>query len=441
MTSSAPTRLTGWGRATGSLATVHQATSADDVRGVIRTAGRGGVLARGLGRSYGDAAQNDGGTVVTLHAGHDELDLDSAAGIVRVPAGASIDRLLRELVARGWRLPVMPGTRFVSVGGAAAADVHGKNHHVDGSFGRWVDELSLVDGCGDERKLSPAADPDAFWATIGGMGLTGIITGAVLKVEPLVSTQVQVRTRRFRELDAVIRAMETSPYRYHVAWVDAAPGGGFGRSVLDEGDDHDLPDDELLFAPRRPVPMPPLGVNVVRPSVTKMFNELWWRRAPQDRHWLVPMSRFFHPLDGLGGWSRAYGRRGFLQWQIAVPFGAEALLERSLRALCKIGAVPSLVVLKRFGESSPAPLSFPVPGWTLAVDIAVGPPWLPQLLTRLDEEVADAGGRVYLAKDARMSPEAFSRMYPRVEQWRSVRDRLDPEGRFASDLARRLELV
>jgi decaprenylphospho-beta-D-ribofuranose 2-oxidase len=335
----------------------------------------------------------------------------------------------------------MPGTRYVTVGGAVAADVHGKNHHADGSFGRWVDALSLVDGGGELRELSRTDDPDAFWATVGGMGLTGIVAEATLSVEPVVSTQMRVRTRRFRDLDAVLRAMESSHDRYHVAWVDACPGRGFGRSVLDEGEDNQQPDENLRFSPRRPVPMPAVPVNVVRPSLTRVFNELWWRRAPDDDVGLVPLSRFFHPLDGVGSWFRAYGPRGFLQWQMAVPFSAEHLVRRSLQVLGEAGAVPTLVVLKRFGESTPAALSFPIPGWTLAVDVAAGHRQLPRLLAQLDEEVVDAGGRVYLAKDARMSAATFARMYPRLAEWRAVRDRLDPDARFGSDLARRLEIV
>ena len=235
--------------------------------------------------------------------------------------------------------------------------------------------------------------------------------------------------------------MESSQDRYHVAWVDAAPGRGFGRSVLDEGDhDDDGPDADLRYAPRAPVPAPRLPFNVVRPRVIGAFDALWWRRAPSDRVGRVTTSAFFHPLDGVGSWNRLYGPRGFLQWQIAVPLQARPLVERSLRMLATSGAVPALVVLKRFGAASPAPLSFPVPGWTLAVDVAAGPRALLPLLDRLDREVADAGGRVYLAKDARMRRDVFERMYPRLDEWRMVRDDLDPRGVFTSDLARRLGL-
>jgi decaprenylphospho-beta-D-ribofuranose 2-oxidase len=411
------------------------------VQEVVRAAPAGGVLGRGLGRSYGDAALNAGGRILRLPPPTGPVELDTGSGVARVPAGASIDGLLRDLVPRGWRLPVMPGTRYVTVGGAIAADVHGKNHHDDGSFGRWVRELTLVDGCGDIRVLSPSADPDAFWATVGGMGLTGVVTEAELLVEPTVSTSIQVRTRRFTTLPEVMEAMATSTNRYHVAWVDAVPGKQFGRSVLDEGDDNVTADEVLKFAPRPALPTPAVPVNVVQPWLVKRFNAVWWRHAPADTTRLVPMSKFFHPLDGVGSWSRAYGRRGFLQWQMAVPFAAADLVELSLRRLAESGAVPSLVVLKRFGEATPGPLSFPVPGWTLAVDVPVGHPALGSVLDGLDEAVADSGGRVYFAKDSRMSPSVVARMYPRLDEWRAQRSRLDPDGRFASDLARRLELA
>jgi decaprenylphospho-beta-D-ribofuranose 2-oxidase len=226
-----------------------------------------------------------------------------------------------------------------------------------------------------------------------------------------------------------------------VAWVDAAPHVGFGRAVVDEGHDVTDPDDEIVYAPKRPIEAPSLAMNVVRPAVISTFNAAWWRRACNDQESVVPMTRFFHPLDGVGQWPRLYGRHGFLQWQIAVPLHARELVSRALWRLASSGAVPSLVVLKRFGDPSPAPLSFPIAGWTLAVDVPAGHPGLRALLDQLDDEVADAGGRVYLAKDARARAETIARMYPRLSEWRAVRARLDPDGRLQSDLARRLALT
>ena len=436
-----PTRLTGWGRVTASYASVLSTCNEEEVSAAVSAAGSDGVVARGLGRSYGDAAQNASGVVVAPIEPDAPIELDSARGRVHATAGTSLERLLRFLLPRGWRLPVLPGTRFVTVGGAIAADVHGKNHHVDGSFSRWVHDLRLVDGRGYVRDLAPDRDPAAFWATVGGMGLTGVVTSATLAVEPVVSTSIRARTTKFTDLDAVMDAMERSPARYHVAWVDAARGSGFGRSVLDEGDHAETPDEALRYAPRVRVAAPPLPVNIVQPWVVAAFNKAWWRRARDQHETLVPLTKFFHPLDGVAQWPRLYGPSGFLQWQMAVPFTARHLVEESLRALVAAHAVPSLVVLKRFGASSPAPLSFPIPGWTLAVDIAAGHPGLRPVLDRLDEQVADAGGRIYLAKDARADAATVARMYPRLAEWREERDRLDPDQRLCSDLARRLKLA
>jgi decaprenylphospho-beta-D-ribofuranose 2-oxidase len=433
--------LAGWGGLTASTACLRHASGVEDVVALMASDDGRGLLARGLGRSYGDAAQNGGGDVIMPIAPEAPLELDTAVATVRAPAGASLERLLRFLLPRGWRLPVLPGTRFVTVGGAIAADVHGKNHHADGSFGRWVRDLTLVDGTGCVRRLSPDHEPDEFWATVGGMGLTGVITSATLTVEPAVSSRIRMRTTKLATLDQAMDAMESSSSRYHVAWVDAAPHSGFGRAVLDEGTDVTEPDAEIIYAPRRPITSPPMPVNVVQPALVGAFNAAWWRRARHLHESVVPMTKFFHPLDGVGRWPRLYGREGFLQWQIAVPFAARHLVPRVLWRLAASGAGPSLVVLKRFGDPSPGLLSFPISGWTLAVDVPAGRPGLLALLADLDLDVADAGGRVYLAKDARADATTIARMYPRLGEWRAVRARLDPHGRLRSDLARRLALT
>jgi decaprenylphospho-beta-D-ribofuranose 2-oxidase len=417
-------------------------------------ADRRGIIARGLGRSYGDAAQNAGGAVLDatwLDAIH-RVDLDS--GRVTVGAGVSLQTLMERLVPLGWFVPVTPGTRLVTVGGAIAADIHGKNHHVDGSFCSHVIEMTLVTPTGTVT-ISTSSDPDLFWATAGGMGLTGVITTATLQMIPIETSYMLVDTERADDLDSVMDKMLTGDdaYRYSVAWIDCqSTGSRLGRSVLTRGDHARLddlperlrrsPDRARAFVPRTlaRVPLTPPG-GLLNPLTVGAFNEFWFRKAPvhqvaKPHH----MTGFFHPLDGVGDWNRLYGRKGFLQYQFVVGDEHGETVRTVIERLTVLKLASFLAVLKRFGPGDPGPLSFPMPGWTLALDLPVGHPGLDQLLDDLDEQVMRVGGRVYLAKDSRVSPAAFRAMYPRIDEWQAVRNRVDPEGVLRSDLGRRLGL-
>ena len=408
-----------------------------------------GVLARGLGRSYGDAAQNAGGAVLDATAQTGPIDVDHATATARVGAGVSLDQLMRRLVPLGLWVPVTPGTRFVTVGGAVAADIHGKNHHRDGSIGTHLRSLILAAPTGTCR-LTP--EDDLFWATVGGMGLTGVILEAEVALPRIPSATLLVDTDRTDDLDGVLDLMERGDdaYHYSVAWIDClARGRHLGRSVLTRGDFaavDDLPTERrrasLAYHPTVRVQAPPLFPSgVVNAWSMRAFNEAWYRKAPRCRR-AEPQSipTFFHPLDGVGGWNRLYGGRGFLQYQFVVPFGEEGALRAAIGRLADAGAASALAVLKRFGPANRGPLSFPQPGWTLALDLPVTPE-LAGLLDGLDELVAVAGGRVYLAKDSRLRPELLPVMYPRLAQWRAQRDRADPDAVLASDLDRRLHLT
>jgi decaprenylphospho-beta-D-ribofuranose 2-oxidase len=440
--------LTGWGRTSPSSAVVRRVRSTDDIRDAIGSAGPRGVLARGLGRSYGDAAQSGGATVLDLSL-LNSIELDPDAGTATVGAGASLDAVMRALVPHGWFVPVTPGTRMVTVGGAIAADVHGKNHHRDGTFGSHVQSMVLVDGSGVVRTLDPSTTPDAHWATIGGMGLTGIVTQATFDLIPITSSRISVDTERTKDLDDVMSRMldGDDAYRYSVAWVDSVHPSG--RGVLTRGDHATREQlsgkdaaDPLGFEPKVLATAPAIVPNgLVNPLTMRAFNEAWFRKAPTRRMGeLQRIGEFFHPLDIVQDWNRVYGPQGFLQYQFAVPDVAGALVGRALAALRSVGALSALTVLKRFGAANPAPLSFPQPGWTLAVDVPAGVDGLGEVLDRLDEEVVAAGGRLYLAKDSRMSPAMMAATYPRLAEWQRHRDAMDVDGVFTSDLARRLSL-
>ena len=444
--------LTGWGRTAPSGAEVVAPLGSGDVGRFVASANGRGVLARGLGRSYGDAAQNAGGTVLDMTALAGVHDFDPTTGQVRLDAGVSLDALMRWAVPRGWFPLVTPGTRFVTVGGAVAANVHGKNHHVDGTFVRGVSRLTLVTPTGT-HEVAPDRDPDLFWATAGGMGLTGVVAEVSMGLRPIATSRMYVDTERARDLDDLLDRMTARDHAYHysVAWIDCmARGARLGRAVLTRGRHAEVDElpalgkrTPLAYGPRQLAAAPPWVPSGLLNAVTvRAFNEAWFRRAPVHREGEIQtIPAFFHPLDGVAGWNRLYGARGFLQYQMVVPFGAEETLRAVVERLAETRVASFLAVLKRFGDRDPGHLSFPTAGWTLALDLPVGDPRLGPLLDRFDEQVVGAGGRVYLAKDARLRRELVEAMYPRLADWRAVRDRVDPDRRLTSDLDRRLDLT
>ena len=440
--------LTGWGRTSPTAAETLAPRDQDEISKVLAGATRRGVLPRGLGRAYGDAAQNAGGVVLDMTSLGSSLSI-GPTGLARASSATTIDDLIRAGLAQGWFVPVTPGTRQVTVGGAVAADIHGKNHHRDGSFMAHVRHLTLVTPEGEHRL---AGGDDLFWATAGGMGLTGVVTEVELQMIPVASSSMVVDTDRTTDLDQTLAVMSDGDdsYRYSVCWIDClSRGGRLGRGIVTRADHAPV---EALPASRRADPLtfsagsllaaPPwVPSGLVNLATASAFNEAWYRRAPRhEKAGVQSIGSFFHPLDGIRGWNRLYGRKGFLQYQVLVPFEAEDVLRRLIERLAT-ERCPSLIgVLKRFGPGDQGHLSFPAPGWTLAIDIPVGPPVVGPLLDELDGWVADAGGRIYLAKDSRMRPELVEAMYPRLAEWREVRDRVDPNHVMASDLGRRLGL-
>ncbi|MFD5738680.1 FAD-binding protein [Streptomyces massasporeus] len=444
------TTVTGWGRTAPTAARLIRPRSYEEAAAAVRDCGARGGIPRGLGRAYGDAAQNAGGSVLDMTALDRVHAIDADGGTVLCAAGVSLHRLMEVLLPLGWFVPVTPGTRYVTVGGAIGADIHGKNHHVSGSFARHVLALELLTADGEIRTVIPGTP--LFDATAGGMGLTGVILTATIRLQPVETSLMSVDTERTTDLDDLMARLAATDhrYRYSVAWIDLlARGAATGRAVLTRGDHAPLDAlparlrrDPLAFrTPRLPATPELLPEGLLSRTTVGLFNELWYRKAPRARTGrLQRISPFFHPLDGVPHWNRVYGRGGFVQYQFVVGYGREDALRRIVRRISERRCPSFLAVLKRFGESDPGWLSFPVPGWTLALDIPAGLPGLGAFLDELDEEVAAAGGRVYLAKDARLRPELLAAMYPRLDDFRELRARLDPRGVFVSDLARRLSL-
>lgn len=438
------------------MADVLAVSSVEDTRLVVTGAGERGVIARGLGRSYGAAAQNAGGRVLVMDESTDvrgpDMFLDPVSGALDVSAGVSIDSILRYSVPRGWFVPVTPGTRFVTVGGAIASDVHGKNHHVDGSFGQHVLSLRVMLSDGSEVDISPTERPEWFWATIGGMGLTGVILRASVQLLRIESSAMKVETQRLPDFDAVCAAMseggDDDSYRYSVCWVDLlATGSAMGRGVLTRGDHamaSEAPgDDPFDYDPKVRLRAPSWVPNgLLNKASIRMFNEMWFRMAPSRLSVDVQsIPSFFHPLDGVRDWNHLYGTNGFIQYQFIVPLDRTDVLRNVISDFSRAKVGSFLAVLKRMGPHNPAPMSFPTEGWTLTLDIPAGLRGLAELLSSVDGQVLDAGGRHYLAKDSHVSPSAVRRGYPRLEEWRVVRDTMDPIGRWKSDLSRRLGLT
>jgi decaprenylphospho-beta-D-ribofuranose 2-oxidase len=441
------TELSGWGRYPKHETDLVAAANPAALPEILR--GRDGIVARGNGRAYGDAAIGERATLATGRL--DRMrSFDPETGRLVVEAGVLLSDILDAFVPRGWFPPVVPGTKFVTVGGMIAADVHGKNHHRDGGFGDHVEELTLVLADGAVVTCSRTERPDLFAATIGGMGLTGTIAQAAFRLKRIETGWLGQRTIVAPNLDAAMAALrETADATYSVAWIDClARGPALGRSLVYAAE-HATRDEVAALKPgvdafpsarqgRLGVPIDFPGFALNRHSVTA-FNELYFRRgaAKATEPFLVHWDPYFFPLDAIGSWNRIYGRRGFLQHQCVIPTAAaREVLGEMLERLSAHGNASFLAVLKCLGGSS-GTISFPLEGYTLALDLGVNDAVFP-LLDEIDRLVVAAGGRLYLAKDARQSPATFEAGYPGLERFRQIRRDIGAEGRIASRLSMRL---
>jgi decaprenylphospho-beta-D-ribofuranose 2-oxidase len=437
------TSLAGWGNFP--RIAVRQLAPADRAAALAALTTEPALIARGNGRAYGDAALNPAATLSMLGL-RGILAFDPATGRVTAEAGLLLGDLIAHVLPHGWFPPVTPGTKFVSLGGAVAADVHGKNHHGAGSFSAHVEAIDLALADGRVLACSPTAHPDIFAATCGGMGLTGVILAVTLRLLRVETSLIRQQTRRCANLaDAMAAFEDTRAWTYSVAWIDClARGAALGRSILFVGEHarrDELPAGQGGLAPVRkralrvPLDFPAWALN--RWSVAA-FNELYWRRARPGSA-LVDYDTYFYPLDAILEWNRIYGRPGFLQYQCVLPKAASAAgLTAILTRIATAGVGPFLSVLKLFGAQDGI-LSFPMEGFTLALDFPANPKTL-ALCQQLDAIVADHGGRLYLAKDARMGAALFRRGYPNLATFQTLRGQLDPSGRLWSAQSRRLEV-
>ncbi|MDG3012926.1 FAD-binding oxidoreductase [Rhodococcus sp. D2-41] len=446
--------LRGWGRTAPSTARVLSVADVDIVARAVREAGPRGVIARGLGRSYGDPAQNGGGLVVDMTAFRRIHSIDPDSGIVDLDAGVSLDTLMRIAVPHGLWVPVLPGTRQVTVGGAIAADIHGKNHHSHGSFGNHVVSMDLLTADGQVRMLTPeGAERELFWATLGAMGLTGIVLRAKIRMKKTETAYFIADHDRTADLDETMELLTNGSddgYDYSMSVPDTISTGrqlgraGFTRGSLATVDQlpKKLRKDPLKFDAPQLFTVPDVFPSGMVNGVTcRIAAQAAYRVYPKhSRGKIENLTQFYHPLDLLGEWNRAYGNRGFLQYQLSMPFGNETQLADIVRFIARSGQRSFLNVFKRMGASNPAPLSWPRPGFMLSLDFPMRE-GLGRFCTELDERVLAAGGRLYFAKDSRTTPEMIERMYPRLDEWRRIRDAVDPDRVFASDLSRRLNLV
>ncbi len=442
--------VSGWGRFPSAVCHVYRPEKRSSMSALLASGAESSYIARGMGRSYGDAAINAGGGVIAQERMNRFLAFDPETGILNCEAGVTYAEIIEHMLPRGFFPPVTPGTKFISIGGAIAADVHGKNHHRDGSVGNFVSSFDLLTGTGETLRCSREVNAPLFWATLGGMGLTGIILRIRLQMRRVETSTIAASYHKARNLEATLSHLkDDAGYQYSVAWIDCqARGPSLGRSILTHGDHAtaaQLP--PSARGPLKPPPAPRLNVPFDLPSFVlntwsvRAFNALYFALHREAVNRLIQIDPFFYPLDTIAHWNRLYGRRGFVQYQVAVPFArGEEALATILGRLSSARRGSFLAVLKRFGAGNEGMLSFPIPGYTLALDIPYEP-GLSEFLHELDDTVMSYGGRIYLAKDSLQKPEVFAAGYPRLKEFQQIQKDLDPRGIFSSSLARRLKIV
>lgn len=441
--------LSGWGRYPVVESRCARLEQTGDARSLLADRGGQPVLAHGMGRSYGDAALLGSGRTLLTRGLDGVGPFDPETGWLECEAGVTLSELLERFVPQGFFPPVLPGTQFVTVGGAIGCNIHGKNHHVDGCFGDHVRAIDLLVASGEVVRCSREQHPELFRATIGGMGLTGVILNVELQLYPIASPAIDVETVRVENLDHFFEeSAKSSEFTHVVSWIDTVKSGSaMGRGVMMRGRHADAGAsfdagavDRLASAIGKLASGKQFHSNHLLNSVTvKAFNKLYFSKERKGTHRSTTHYRpFFFPLDAVADWNYIYGPRGFLQYQLVVP--SRDAVRAALDMVTSSGQYSFLSVIKEFGDRDHGGLSFPCEGITLAMDFPNTGKKLLDLFDRLDDLVLEAGGRVYMGKDARLPRAKMRAMYPEWEAWKAVRDEWDPDGVFQSDLGRRLGL-
>ncbi|MGC6417391.1 MAG: FAD-binding protein [Bradymonadia bacterium] len=452
MTVWAEQELNGWGRYPRRLMNAARAERLKDLPKVLQARENSPLINFGYGRSYGDAALLEGGRAVLTRRLNRLIAFDPKTGWLRCEAGVSIKELNELFVPRGFFPPVVPGTQFVTAGGALANDIHGKNHHIDGSFSDHVRNVDILTASGEIVRCDAETEPELFWATAGGLGLTGMILALDLKMVPIGSPLIYQESIRVESLDHFFEVnADSQGFTHTVSWIDSVTkGAAMGRGIYmrgrhaEFGTEHSPSFLGRIAGALSPVLDVPInGPNwLMNQATMKAFNVAYFRKHPKGTlKGAVHYEPFFFPLDFVRNWNRIYGKRGMLQYQLVVPHDPDnRAIRKVLNEVTTAGMASFLSVIKEFGPQVHGGLSFPAPGITLALDFPNTGQALLDMLDRLDAIVIEHGGRVYLGKDARLTRPAFQQMYPQWETWKETRDRWDPNHIFQSDLGRRLGL-
>lgn len=451
MIRSVKSTLSGWANFPKETGYLYRPEKYKDLEEILQSRNQSNYISRGVGRSYGDASLNSLNGVILNTRFNRFLSFDEHTQVLECEAGITFEEIIESFLPLGYFLPVTPGTKYVTVGGAIANDVHGKNHHKDGSISEHILDFQLLTASGEIITCSRQENKELFWATIGGIGLTGIILSTRIKLFNVESAYIQVDYKKAACLDQAIDILNETDeqYQYSVAWIDClSTDRSMGRSVLMLGNHASREQikvkDPLSLKEKRKLNLPfNLPPYVLSPYSIKAFNSVYYHHFNDSSEVLIDYDTYFYPLDMILNWNRIYGGAGFIQYQVVFPPETSRMgLTKLLQKLSGVGCSSFLAVLKSFGEKGKGLLAFPRKGYTLALDIPVrgGTEFL-VFIRELDEVVLTYGGVLYLAKDSLMSPDTFAHMYPMLPEFREIKARIDPDDLFSSSMARRLNIV